>query len=80
METSEYESFVQWLPREMIEDVFSLLTNDEVEEQEQELKKDTFDMEFDFYLDCKFWASDDEMRGDGEEQEEEPEEESEGGK
>jgi hypothetical protein len=26
METSEYESFVQWLPREMIEDVNSIVT------------------------------------------------------
>jgi len=25
METSEYESFVQWLPREMMEDVIALV-------------------------------------------------------
>jgi hypothetical protein len=28
METSEYESFAQWLPREMIEEVIPLITHE----------------------------------------------------
>jgi hypothetical protein len=46
METSEYESFVQWLPREMIEDVISLLTDggeDEIESEEESSEEESED-------------------------------------